>query len=241
VTLVHEGRTLVVAIKGGRGETTAKALAAFLPRLDRSAPHALIIHQQIGQRLFPIVVNMPHVPEAGEAGNQASLDALLDDFRGRVPLPKGGDDEGDDEGGEDDVPTDDDDEIEARLDEVRHQGELDQLAVKAALLYRLVRAAAKAGDERDGQMAELATAAVAACNQHLRAAMRTTAAATMGMHEPRDLQDRETTPGMRPSGRSNVSRTARAERSRAPMTRTVCSLPTASASGIPGMPSEPPR
>lgn len=182
VTLVHEGRTLVVAIKGGRGETTAKALAAFLPRLDRSAPHALIIHQQIGQRLFPIVVNMPHVPEAGEAGNQASLDALLDDFRGRVPLPKGGDDEGDDEGGEDDVPTDDDDEIEARLDEVRHQGELDQLAVKAALLYRLVRAAAKAGDERDGPMAELVTAAVAACDQHLRAAMRARlrVAATMG-------------------------------------------------------------
>ena len=125
---------------------------------------------------------MPHVPEAGEAGNQASLDALLDDFRGRVPLPKGGDDEGDDEGGEDDVPTDDDDEIEARLDEVRHQGELDQLAVKAALLYRLVRAAAKAGDERDGQMAELVTAAVAACDQHLRAAMRARlrVAATMG-------------------------------------------------------------
>lgn len=176
VTLTHEGRTLVVTIKNGRGETTAKELAAFMPSLDRSAPQTLIIHQRIGSLLFPVVVNVPHVPETvGEVGNHASLDALLDDFRGRVPMPKGDEDAGDndrDEGGDDEEAPDDDDGIEKRLDEVQHQGELDQLAVKTALIHRLVCAGAKAGDLRDGLMAELVKAAVAACPVHLRATLR---------------------------------------------------------------------
>ena len=62
--------------------------------------------------------------------------------------------------------------VETAMQQLLNAGPEDVFAVKAALLYRLVRAAAKAGDERDGQMAELVTAAVAACHEHLRAAMR---------------------------------------------------------------------
>lgn len=136
VVLMHEKRCARVAIKKGRGVIEAKALGKFLPAFDPAAASTLVIHQRVGRQLFPVIVNVPHVPPEDGATAQASLDAFLDELRGRVRLPRAPGDEAEiDENDEDETEPD---EIERRLDEVRHQGDLDQLAVKAVALKRLI-------------------------------------------------------------------------------------------------------
>lgn len=178
VVLEHQGRRVQVVIRGGRGTVRGAELRRLVPDLDPSAAQALIIHQRVGKRAVPIVVNVPHVPaDPAAGGGQASLDTLLEDFLGRIRVParSSSDDEEevDDQRDDDDATSDDeDDEIGRRLDEVRHQGELDQLAVKIAMLKRLATASTAAGLERDGMLAEILRAVLAACAPHLQPSLR---------------------------------------------------------------------
>jgi ribosome-associated translation inhibitor RaiA len=183
VTLEHEKRRLSVTIKAGRGVATGPGLAHFLPRLDLSAENlsaaqVLVVYQRIGKVTVPVVVNVPHVPsESDGADAHSSIDALIDDLLGRVRVPvvsasSDDDTEGDSE--EDEVASIDDavSELERRLDEVHHRGELDQLAVKAAMLKKLATRTAAAGFERDEIVTEILRVLLAACPRHLQATIR---------------------------------------------------------------------
>jgi hypothetical protein len=178
VTLEFEKRHLVVTIKAGRGVATGPALARFLPHLDLSAAQVLVVYQRVGKDTVPVVVNVPHVPSDSDGADaHSSIDALIDDLLGRVRVPVTSasseeDPEGDPEGDED-APSDDVvNEVERRLDEVHHQGELDQLAVKAAMLKKLATRTAAAGFERDEMVTEILRVVLAACPQHLQASIR---------------------------------------------------------------------
>jgi hypothetical protein len=178
VTLEHEKRRLAITIKAGRGVATGPGLARFLPHLDLSAAQVLVVYQRIGKVTVPVVVNVPHVPsESDGADAHRSIDALIDDLLGRVRVPvalasSDDDTEGDSE--EDEVASTDDavSELERRLDEVHHQGELDQLAVKAAMLKKLATRTAAAGFERDEIVTEILRVLLAACPRHLQATIR---------------------------------------------------------------------
>jgi HKD family nuclease len=178
VTLEYEKRQLVVAIKASRGVATGPALARFLPQLDLSAAQVLVIYQRIGKDTVPVVVNVPHVPSDSDGANaHSSIDALIDDLLGRVRVPDTSassdeDPEGDPKGDEDAFSDDVVGEVERRLDEVRHQGELDQLAVKAAMLKKLATRTAAAGFERDEVVTEILRVILAPCPQHLQASIR---------------------------------------------------------------------
>ena len=171
VTLEHEKRKLVVAVKAGRGASTGPMLARFLPDLDLSAAQVLVVYQRIGAARVPVVVNVPHVPATADGADaQSSIDALIDDLLGRVRVPAASADPDDDpvgdaEADEEAPPEDAVSEVERRLDEVNHQGELDQLAVKAAMLKKLAIRTAAAGFGRDEILTEIRHLLLAACPQ----------------------------------------------------------------------------
>lgn len=178
VQLEHAGVRLQVTIRAGRGIVAADALRRFLPDLDFTAAQVLVVYQRLGKEKVPVVVNVPHVPAAEGAGSHTSVDALLDDLLGRIRIPTRRLDANIDQADEGDDVADEIDadeqaaEIGRRLDEVAHQGELDRLAVKAAMLKKLAIASAAAGFERDGLMREILGALYDACPQHLRPSLR---------------------------------------------------------------------
>jgi hypothetical protein len=144
VELVFEGRHIEVAITRGRGLVDGKTLARFMPSPDLSAATPIIVHQRIGNRLQPIIVNVPHVPPTVEEGGAAfnGMEAMIADMIGRVQthvVPETpnqlADDYDEDPDSEPEPPPE---ELERRLDEVRHQGDLDRIAVSLAVLLRLV-------------------------------------------------------------------------------------------------------
>jgi hypothetical protein len=138
----------------------------------------LVVYQRIGKVTVPVIVNVPHVPSDEDGGDgHGSLDVLIGDLLGRVPMPVAAadaDDEAEaDSEGEQDAPSDDVvSEVERRLDEVHHQGELDQLAVKAAMLKKLATRTAKAGFQRDEMVTEIIRVVMAACPKHLQPSLR---------------------------------------------------------------------
>jgi hypothetical protein len=139
VILEHRGRQTRVTIKNGRGVLDGAELSRLLPDLDLTSARPIVLHQRLRGGSFPVVVNVPHVPpdSGSETGSQASLDALLGDLMGRIHIPPRTEDA--DEGASDEPEKDDDaqdfdaGDYEKRLDEVRQQGEIDRLAVKAAV------------------------------------------------------------------------------------------------------------
>jgi len=170
-----KGRQVRVRIKNGRGVVEGTALNALL---DPSGVCPIVLHQRLQGRSFPVIVNVPHVPpDSGpEASPQASLDVLLDDLIGRVRVPPqvaGADEDANDAPEKDDEGDDaDSDDYGQRLDEVRHQGELDQLAVKAALLKRLITRATAVGFERESMLREYFPTLLNACHHHLHRVLR---------------------------------------------------------------------
>jgi hypothetical protein len=171
----YKGRQVRVRIKNERGVVEGTALKALL---DPSGAYPIVLHQQLRGRSFPVIVNVPHVPpDTGpEASPQASLDALLDDLIGRVRVPlqvTDADEDANDAPEKDDEGDDaDSDDYGKRLDEVRHQGELDQLAVKAALLKRLITRAMAAGPERNSMLGDATATLLKACPHHLHPVVR---------------------------------------------------------------------
>lgn len=178
VQLEHASERVLVTIRAGRGVVANDALRRFLPDLELTAAQVLVIYQRLGKMKVPVVVNVPHVPTAEGAGSHTSVDALLDDLLGRIRIPTrrlDADNDQADEGDDDADEIDADEqaaEIGRRLDEVVHQGELDRLAVKAAMLKKLAIASAAAGFERDGLMSEILGALYEACPPHLSPSLR---------------------------------------------------------------------
>jgi hypothetical protein len=182
VILEYKGHTAHVAIKNGRGKISGQELKRLLPYLDLSAAQPIKIHQLLGGKLIPIVVNVPHVPPDIGPGAipQASLDALLDDLIGRIRVPRWTDD-GEAENNKTDTGKRREDNssedaeadyFEKRLDEVKHQGEIDQLAVKAALLKKLITRATTAGFDRKIMLADALETLRKACPPHLVPAIK---------------------------------------------------------------------
>jgi|GEM_PF-4767508 len=184
VVLKNDGRSVKVTIKNGRGTLEGAALRRLLPELDLTAAHIFVLFQLVRGEEVPVVVNIPHVPpdDGSSEHSHASIDTLLDDLLGRIPIFRAKSETGD--GQEDDVdsPNGDDDnepdtetcDLERRLDQVRHQGELDQLAVKAALLKKLAKKLAKrmTGAERNSMFREIVRVLLQASPRHLIPAIR---------------------------------------------------------------------
>lgn len=176
VVLVHEKRRVRAAIKDGRGVVEGSELRKFLPDLDLMTACSIVICQLVRGRLVPVVVNVPHVPPDGDVAGtpHASIDALLDDLLGRVRIPNRTEDAFETE--EEPATSDEDgegaadaSEHERRLDQARHQGEIDQLAVKAALLKKLVTAP-RSG--LHGMLGDVRRTLLAASPSHLAPAIK---------------------------------------------------------------------
>jgi hypothetical protein len=175
IELVFEGRHVTVAIKRGRGSVDGAKLRGFMPLPDLSAATPLVIHQWIGGRLQPVVVNVPHVPPGPQDGGAAfgSVDAMIADMMGRVPVRRPSEDpdaRGPSEAEDDGVGELPPDELERRLDEVRHQGGLDKVAVSMAVLLKLI--ARCPSGERSVRRAEALALMSANCPPHLQQVVR---------------------------------------------------------------------
>ncbi len=183
VILKNIGRSVRVTVKNGRGVVEGATLRRLLPEIDLTAAHVLVIYQLVRGEEIPVIVNIPHVPPDDGTGTcgHASLDTLLDDLLGRIPInrlkDKSEGDEDEPEGSASDGngnEADDEEsrEFERRLDQVRHQGEIDQLAVKAALLKKLAVRTTALGAERDDMSRYIVNTLLPVTPSHLQAAIR---------------------------------------------------------------------
>lgn len=180
-TVVIEGPTgnrLAVRFVRGRAMIRDADLVRIVGNIQADHAQVVVFHECRGKERIPVVVNIAHVPPVeGDVASPYSLDQLLDDLRGHVRVgrsPASGGAEIDDEvEGESDneLPVDDLD-VSKRLDEVRHQGELDQLAVKAALAIKLARRCSNSKECRDAMLEQARDAVIAACPPELRGRMQ---------------------------------------------------------------------
>jgi hypothetical protein len=168
VVIEHDKRRAKIAIKEGRGVLEGEALHRAFPRLSANGPSVVLVYEVVGGNRIPVLINIPFVQDAGDAASgEASLDELLDELRGRIaPIMRASEDDGEEmEAGE---PAEEDDdpaliEAERCLDEAKHQGELDRIAIKAALLRRLIASTTAPGHLRDELLAQALTLSLAAC------------------------------------------------------------------------------
>jgi hypothetical protein len=179
--LLRQGRReLRVKITKGQGRVQGKALRTFLLGADLTVPHPFLLYEVLRGREIPVIVNVAHVPFDSDSGvrSQVSLDALLEDLCGtlRVWGPAEsreavveGEEEDQGEAGVGKTKLTD---SERRLDEARHQGELDQLAVKVALLKKLVTRVTAPGSERVAMLKDTLETALRCCPEHLASAIR---------------------------------------------------------------------
>jgi hypothetical protein len=158
VMLVGDGDPVKVLIRNGQGRLSGDELRNLLPDVDErlGAATCFAVHELVGKSRVPKVVNVPHVPPGPEEGGVArcTLDSIIAEMMGLVPVyrrssrDEGAPDDEDDTDGRDDSDNEiisaDDEELEKRLDEVSHQGRLDQEAVKLAVIEKLVRRRPKA-------------------------------------------------------------------------------------------------
>ena len=178
VVLRYEGREVTVPIRGGRGVVEGAAFQKFLPGIELGAATAFAIHEIVKGKAVAIIVNVPHVPPGSEEGgvDQGALSAFAADLLGRVLVYRAKDafPDGDDTADEDDLdheePSVSPDDLGRRLDEVRHQGRLDQEAVTLAVLEKLARRAPK--DQQRELRTEILRNAERAVSPHLRGVVR---------------------------------------------------------------------
>lgn len=128
-----------------------------------------LIYERVGPARIPVIVNVPLVAEAAMDGpsTEDTVTDWIDELVGRWP-PRAretteartpAEEENNDQGPEE--------EIERRLDEVDHQGMLDRLAVKAAIVKRRIAAAPSTGGYRDALERAVAESLVSACEPHV--------------------------------------------------------------------------
>lgn len=181
IRLRQDEATLLVPVRRGRGIVRGSKLERLIPQLESpDAPQTIVLFQVLpGGKEVPIIVNVPHVPPDDEEGSpQAKLDWMLDELLGRVRVIRrqaGHDEDFEQLGGSEDMSEDDDaeteDELGRSLDLVRHQGELDQLAVKIATFKKLLARVAS-GEERNRMLDALAPTALSATPKHLKSAVK---------------------------------------------------------------------
>ena len=177
VTLRHNGGDVRVKIKDGRGFVDGVALRKFLPGIELGAATAFAIQEVVKGKAIAIVVNVPHLPPGPDEGGvgQVALSALAADLLGRVPVYRAkrtlADDDDADEIDCDSEKTDESpDDLERRLDEVQHQGRLDQEAVTLAVLEKLARGAPK--NQQRELRTEILRIAEHVVSPHLREVVR---------------------------------------------------------------------
>lgn len=176
VTLERYQTRGTIKVRNSIGILRGKPLQAMFPELGADSPHVphvFVIHQVIGKERIPVVVNFPYVSDVEGRPSQASLDELIDELRGHVPRPKAIHDIDTlaDPETEDDAEAEIDPEMadsERRLDEVKHQGMLDQLAVKVALARRLIMKRTEPGVLRQALLVLARRSCAAACPPALR-------------------------------------------------------------------------
>lgn len=172
VVLSRNGVRVTVTVRRATGSLSGPVLRRLLGGLDLSVAQSVVLHQILGRSRVPIIVNVPLVPAEDDDG-EVALGNLVDELLGRIRVVQSSeDDETPIEDAVDDPDDDTREEVERRLDEVIHQGELDRLAVKTALLARLARRAAKAGSGRDAVLEECARALARAAPQHIASMIR---------------------------------------------------------------------
>lgn len=184
VVLLSDGDPVKVLIRNGRGRLTGDELRKLLPNVDDrlGAATCFAIHELVGKKMVLKVVNVPHVPPGPEEGGVArrTLDSIIAELMGLVPVyrPSNRDegesvDDADTHGldeADDESLSADDDELEKRLDEITHQGRLDQEAVKLAVIEKLVRRRPK--EEQAALRAHHAHQLVALVSPHLQPVVR---------------------------------------------------------------------
>jgi len=101
------------------------------------APSCWLVFERVDRKFVAVLVNLPFMSAHSTRSGDGQLDDVLDELWGNYH-PRGED------CAEDENESVAQQELDNRLDEVRHQGELDRLAVKVALIKKRLRSEAHA-------------------------------------------------------------------------------------------------
>lgn len=161
-----------VPIRDERGTLDGRDLRRTLPELLLDGPSVRLIYEIVKGRRVPVLINVPFVPDSVDtSSSEMHLDVLLDELRGRLPVSRRPEDDAvvqeDPDSGEDDADSVLGD-LERRLDEARHQGELDRVAVKAAMAKRLILFRTEPGHLRDELLRQALSVCETACPPAVR-------------------------------------------------------------------------
>lgn len=166
-------KIFTIAIKRSRG--IIENIIQFLPELidGRNGDNwTTLIYEMIGSDRIPVIVNVPLDPITEESKTEDVIDSWLDEFLGRWPIktrnkkkasPEISDEELSDEQFGDD---------ERRLDEVNHQGALDKLAIKAAIIKKRIDKMPGNHRYRNALKDMVATSLLKTCEPHLRSVVK---------------------------------------------------------------------
>jgi hypothetical protein len=177
VRLKVGGRIIRVTVRRGRG--IIEGIVRLLPSLQagRNGDNwSDVIYEMVGFKCIPVIVNVPLVSESAMHGGAAetTVDQWIDELVGRWP-PRNREktksrmlEDEDDQANESESELEQREDEELRLDEVDHQGALDRLAVKAAIVKRRIASAPSAGGYRAALEHAVAASLVSACAPHLR-------------------------------------------------------------------------
>lgn len=177
VELLLNGRSKHVVIQNGRG--VIKNVNGLIPSLAEGRGgdnwSSVIYEVTKGERI-PVLVNVPIIPESAPDGPGAeqAVDSWIDELLGRWPprsrVQKKTDVIAPEEEDEED-PTIEEEE-QRRLDEVDHQGALDRLAVKSAIIKKRIESAPVTGGYRQSLERAVGESLLKACEPHLREIVR---------------------------------------------------------------------
>lgn len=126
-------------------------------------------YEVVGKELIPIIINVPHVPSTGRqaSGTEEEMDRWLDDFLGRWPRLRSKEKAHADANGM--TPENSfEAEWERKLDEAKHQGILDRLAVKGALLKKRIESLKAGSNYRTNMREAVAASLLESVDPHLR-------------------------------------------------------------------------
>lgn len=176
VRLAWNARTrssFLVQIKHRRG--IVKGNTNLLPELQggRSGNNWTgVIYEITSDKRIPVLINIPIVPETSTdwQATEKTIDCWIDELFGRWPKkskkkkkPNSATQEEEDY---DDIMPEDDD--LRGLDQVDHQGFLDRLAVKSAIIIKRIKTTTKVGGYREKLGKDIRDSLVKTCQPHLK-------------------------------------------------------------------------
>lgn len=174
-----------VVIMDSRG--VIEGIAHLLPELREGRngdDWTARIYEVVGKERIPVIVNVPFIAEPSKDGPavEETMDGWIDELLARWPLrsrikiesvPRIPDEE-------DEETQSSDEEDERRLDEANHQGALDRLAVKAAILKKRIATAQTMGGYREALERAIAESLMDTCEPHLQPVIASWFAGTRG-------------------------------------------------------------